>query len=551
MSQPTQPSPPTDPSDLSKEEEIFQVRLQKAEELKKRGINPYGNGYNPKNTCGQINAAHANDDAAALEQKALSYDIAGRVMAYKTFGKLVFLKLRDRSGELQAMLRKNVVGDEGWDVLTKFTDIGDVVAVSGKCIRTKTGELSIDSEKFTFLTKSLRPLPEKWHGLSDIETRHRQRYVDLISSYPQVRDIFRVRTQVVRGIQKFLDARDFIEVETPILHKPEEAGGAAAKPFATHHNALSLDLKLRIATELHLKRLVVGGMDRVYEIGRIFRNEGIDRKHNPEFTSVEFYCAYATYEDLISLTEEMIVSLADEILKKRELTFQGQTISLERPFPRVSMVQSVAAELKEQGHLDVGDFAKMNAEHATTLRALATYCQMSGSEKAMAVARAWSADAKGHGAIEVPKAGGKEVDSVGEAIAVLFEHLVEPKLPKDKPAFVTDFPFEVSPLARRRDAEPRLTDRFELFMAGMEVANAFSELNDPLDQRQRFEKQVERQKKGDQEAMPYDHDYVRALEFGMPPTAGEGIGIDRLVMLFTDQPNIREVILFPLLKPLT
>jgi len=520
------PQPPADngsDGDLStKEEEIFQVRLQKADELKKRGINPYGNGYNPKNTCGQIVAAHANDDAAALEQKALNYDIGGRIMAMRTMGKLMFAKIRDRNGELQAMIRKNVVGDAAWEILTKFTDIGDVVAVSGRCIRTKTGELSIDTEKFTFLTKGLRPLPEKWHGLSDIETRHRQRYVDLISTYPQVRDIFRARTQVVRGIQKFLDSRDFIEVETPILHKPEEAGGAAAKPFPTHHNALDLDLKLRIATELHLKRLVVGGLDRVYEIGRIFRNEGIDRKHNPEFTTVEFYCAYATYEDLIALTEELLVSLADDILKKRELTFQGQAISLERPFPRVSMVKSVAAELAKQNKLPAdASNDDLYGKHAAVLLA------------------------------EAKNAGGKPVDSVGEAIAVIFEHLVEPTLPKDRPAFVTDFPFEVSPLARRRDAEPRLTDRFELFMAGMEVANAFSELNDPLDQRQRFEKQVERQKKGDQEAMPYDHDYVRALEFGMPPTAGEGIGIDRLVMLFTDQPNIREVILFPLLKPLS
>jgi len=517
----TAPAQPPEPDAASKEQEIFQIRLQKAEALRQKGINPYGNGLMPRHEAGQIQKAHAGDDAAALEQKAQTYQIAGRVMAFKTFGKLTFLLLRDRTGELQAMLRKNAVGEQAWEVLSKHTDVGDIVAVEGKAIRTKTGELSIDVATFTFLTKSLRPLPEKWHGLADIETRHRQRYVDLISTYPGVQEIFRKRTKIIRGIQTFLDGRDFIEVETPILHKPEEAGGAAAKPFPTHHNALDLGLKLRIATELHLKRLVVGGFERVYEIGRIFRNEGIDRRHNPEFTTVEFYWAYATCEDLIGLTEELLVSLAERVLGKPEIAFQGQAISLARPFPRVSMVDAVAAELQRQGKIDSVARDDLYGKHAPALVS------------------------------EAHRVSGKKPESTGEAIAVLFEHLVEAQLPKDRPSFVVDFPIEVSPLARRRDADPRLTDRFELYVAGMEVANAFSELNDPLDQRQRFEKQVERQKKGDDEAMPYDHDFVRALEFGMPPTAGEGIGVDRLVMLFCDQPNIREVILFPLLKPLS
>jgi lysyl-tRNA synthetase class 2 len=539
---------PNEHADHTKEEELFQVRLGKAEELRKRGINPFGNGFAPKNVVQQIVDAHGKQNAEEIEKAAASYQIAGRLMAKRGQGKLIFAKLRDRTGEVQLMLQKNVLGDATFEVLNKLVDVGDIVAASGKAIRTKTGELTISVEHFQVLTKSLRPLPEKWHGISDVETRFRQRYLDLISTYPQVRDIFRKRTQIVRGLQRFLDSRDFIEVETPVLHKPEEAGGAAAKPFETTHKAHSMQLKLRIATELHLKRLVVGGFDRVYEIGRIFRNEGMDRRHNPEFTSVEFYWAYATYEDLIQLTEELFVQLAREVVGKEELTFQGQTISLARPFPRISMVQSVIAELKEQGHLDVGDFEAMNTKHATALKALATYCQMGGVERAMAVCRAWNNEPGAHSGLNVPQAGGKEIDSVGEAVAVLFEHLVEPKLPKDKPAFVVDFPLEVSPLARRRDSDGRLTDRFELFMAGMEVANAFSELNDPLDQKQRFEKQVERKAK-DEEAMPYDADFVRALEYGMPPTAGEGIGIDRLVMLFTDSPNIREVILFPLLKP--
>lgn len=534
---------------ISKEEELFKVRLGKVESLRQRGAHPFGNGVAPKNTAAEIHAAHAEQDGPAVEAAHAAYSVAGRIVAMRTFGKAAFIKLRDRTGELQAHIRKDLLGDSTYELFSKDVDVGDYVFVSGEAFRTKTGELSISAKEFKFLTKSLRPLPEKWHGLSDVETRYRQRYLDLVSTYPDVQKIFRLRSKLIRGIQHFLDAKDFLEVETPMLHKPEEAGGAAARPFETHHNALSLELKLRIATELHLKRLVVGGMERVYEIGRIFRNEGIDRRHNPEFTTIEFYWAYATYEDLIELTEALFERLAIDLLGKAELTYQGQVISLARPFPQVSMVKSVIEHLKAHGNFDAGSFDDLNGKHATTIRALATYCQTAGGDRALTVCRSWFAEG-GHGELAIPQAGGKEVDSVGEAISVLFEHLVEPTLDRSRPVFVTDFPLEVSPLARRRDSDPRLTDRFELYMAGMEVANAFSELNDPIDQKQRFEKQMERKAKGDSEAMPYDADFIRALEHGMPPTAGEGIGIDRLVMLFTDQPNIREVILFPLLKPL-
>jgi lysyl-tRNA synthetase class 2 len=357
--------------------------------------------------------------------------------------------------------------------------------------------------------------------MTDVEQRYRQRYVDLAVT-PGVRDVFVKRARVVSGIRRFLDARGYLEVETPTLHKPEEAGGAAARPFETHHNALDLDLKLRIATELHLKRLVVGGLDRVYEIGRIFRNEGIDRRHNPEFTSIEFYQAYATHEDLMQLTEELVHGLAVEVAGGPVVTFQGQAIDFTPPFPRVSMLEVGARALG------------LSPAHA-----------LAGKGLAEALAQAAARENVSEEAWKLEQAAGK---SPGEAIALAFEVFGEPELPKDRPAFVVDFPLETSPLSRRRDADPRLVDRFELFAAGMELANAFSELNDPADQRARFEAQVKAKAAGDEEAMPFDEDFVRALEHGMPPTAGEGIGIDRLTMLLTDSPSIRDVILFPLLK---
>jgi lysyl-tRNA synthetase class 2 len=417
-------------------------------------------------------------------------------------------------------VRKDRVGEDGFAVF-KLLDVGDVVAAEGPATRTKTGELTLEAARFTILTKALRPLPEKWHGLTDVEARYRQRYVDLAVT-PGVRDVFVRRARIVSTIRRFLDARGYLEVETPTLHKPEEAGGAAARPFETHHNALDLDLKLRIATELHLKRLVVGGLERVYEIGRIWRNEGIDRRHNPEFTSIEFYQAYATDQDLMRLTEELFHALAVEVTGGPAVTFQGQRIDLTPPYPRFSLL--------ELGSRALG----LSPEDALAGR---------GLQEALARAAARENDAEG--AWKLEQAAKK---SPGEAIALAFEIFGEPQLPKDRPAFVVDFPLETSPLSRRRDADPRLVDRFELFVAGMELANAFSELNDPADQRARFEAQVKAKAAGDEEAMPYDEDFVRALEHGMPPTAGEGIGIDRLAMLLTDSPSIRDVILFPLLK---
>jgi lysyl-tRNA synthetase, class II len=514
----------TEPEDVSKEQEIFNARLKKAEDLRQKGLNPYRNGFEPSHTAGKI-AEELGKLATPdeVEKASGAYAVAGRVLANRTFGKAAFLKLRDRSGDLQIWIKKDVLGDAAFDVY-KLADLGDIIGVRGSCTRTKTGELTLVAKEFAILTKSLRPLPEKWHGLSDIETRCRQRYLDLIVT-DGVKNIFFKRHRIVRGLQRFLDGRGFIEVETPTLHKPEEAGGAAARPFQTHHNALDLDLKLRIALELHLKRLIVGGIERVYEIGRIFRNEGIDRRHNPEFTMVEFYWGYATYLDLMKLTEDLLVTLAVDVTGSAVVPYQGQSIDFTPAYPRVSMVEHTARELG------------LSAEEALSGKGLKEACARAAKETRE---RELASILEHAATLATP----------GETIARAFEAVGEPKLPKDRPVFVTDFPIEVSPLARRRDTDPRVTDRFELYAGGMEVCNAFSELNDPVDQRARFERQVELAKKGDQEAMPYDEDFVRALEHGMPPTAGEGIGIDRLTMLFTDSASIRDVILFPLLKPL-
>jgi lysyl-tRNA synthetase class 2 len=502
-------------------EDQIRLREQKAQMLREQGAHPYGNGVVVPHTTGFVRVRHEDDDAQRLEEdQSEPYGVAGRIVAMRTMGKATFLSLRDRTGDLQIFVKKDKVGEQAYELL-KLADLGDIAFARGRAMRTRTGELSIEATEFRLLTKALRPLPEKWHGLTDHETRYRQRYVDL-SANLDVREIFRRRTRLITGIRNFLDERDFIEVETPVLHKPEEAGGATARPFATHHNALDLDLKLRIALELHLKRLIVGGLERVYEIGRVFRNEGIDRRHNPEFTMLEFYQAYATYEDLMSLTEQMIWSLAEEVTRNDEVIYQGQKIQFAPPWPRLSMVGEVGRIYGVAGtqsqQLDA--LAKLSAEQ--------WLARVEDREMRQKFAKA---------------------PSTGEKIAWAFEALVEPMLPADRPCFVVDFPLEISPLARRRDSEPRLVDRFEAFAGGMEIANAFSELNDPRDQEARFRAQVEAAARGDQEAMPWDRDYIRALEHGMPPTAGEGVGIDRLAMLFTDSPSIRDVILFPLLKP--
>jgi lysyl-tRNA synthetase class 2 len=515
-------SPPAaDRDDLgAAEREILAQRVKKAEALRALGVNPFGNGIRPANVAADLHARYGSQPAEEIAKDPGAWSVAGRVLAVRAFGKAAFLKVRDRSGDLQLWVKKDRLTEREFEVY-KLLDVGDVVHASGPATRTKTGELTLEATTFTLLTKSMRPLPEKWHGLSDVEQRYRQRYVDLVVT-EGVRDVFRKRARIVSTIRRFLDGRGYLEVETPTLHKPEEAGGAAARPFETHHNALDIDLKLRIATELHLKRLVVGGLERVYEIGRIFRNEGIDRRHNPEFTSIEFYEAYATHEDLIRLTEELLHALALEVNGGPVVTFQGQAIDLTPPYPRVSMLAEGARALG------------LSPEDA-----------LAGKGLAEALARA---AAREHDAEQAWKLEQAAKRSPGEAVALAFEIFGEPALPKDRPAFVVDFPIETSPLSRRRDADPRLVDRFELFVAGMEVANAFSELNDPHDQRARFEAQVKARAAGDDEAMPYDEDFVRALEHGMPPTAGEGIGIDRLTMLLTDSPSIRDVILFPLLK---
>jgi lysyl-tRNA synthetase class 2 len=502
------------------EREIIAQRVRKADALRALGVNPFGNGYAPRNVAADLVARFGDAPSDQIAKDPGSWSIAGRCLAVRSFGKAAFLRVRDRSGEIQVWVKKDKVGEQAFEVF-KLLDVGDLVAAEGPATRTKTGELTLEATSFTIVTKSLRPLPEKWHGLTDVETRYRQRYVDLVVT-PGVRDVFVKRAKIVTTIRRFLDERGYLEVDTPVLHKPEEAGGAAARPFETHHNALDMHLKLRIATELHLKRLVVGGLERVYELGRIFRNEGIDRRHNPEFTSIEFYQAYATHEDLIRLTEDLMHTLAVAVTGGPKVTFQGQEIDFTPPYPRLSLLEMGARALG------------LTPEDA-----------LAGKGLAEAVARAATRENDSEGAWKLEQAARR---SPGEAIAIAFEVFAERDLPKDRPSFVVDFPLETSPLSRRRDSDPRLVDRFELFVAGMEVANAFSELNDPLDQRARFEAQVKARALGDEEAMPYDEDFVRALEIGMPPTAGEGVGIDRLVMLLTDSPSIRDVIFFPLLK---
>ncbi len=520
MREPTPPPAPP-PGDLgASEREILAQRARKADALRALGVNPFGNGATPRHTTRDLVQRYGDAPAEEIAKDPGAWSIAGRVLAVRSFGKAAFLQVVDGAGKLQVWVKKDKVGERGFEIF-KLLDIGDIVAAEGPATRTKTGELTLEATSFTILTKSLRPLPEKWHGLTDVEQRYRQRYVDLIVTQG-VKETFLKRTRIVSTIRRFLDDRGYVEVETPTLHKPEEAGGAAARPFETHHNALDLELKLRIATELHLKRLVVGGLERVYEIGRIWRNEGIDRRHNPEFTTIEFYQAYATHEDLMRLTEELFHTLAVEVAGSPAVTFQGQRIDLTPPYPRVSMVAEGARALG------------LSVEDALAGRGLAE-----------ALARAAARENESEDAWKLEQAAKR---SPGEAIAAAFEVFGEPRLPKDRPAFVVDFPIETSPLSRRRDADPRLVDRFELFVGGMECANAFSELNDPTDQRARFEAQVRAKASGDEEAMPFDEDFVRALEHGMPPTAGEGIGIDRVTMLLTDSPSIRDVILFPLLK---
>jgi len=436
----------------------------------------------------------------------VAVSLAGRLMTLRDHGKTTFADLKDRTGQIQIYLREDRLGNEAYSLM-KWTDIGDFLGVTGRLFRTRTGELTVAADEFRLLTKSLRPLPEKWHGLVDVETRYRQRYLDLVAN-PEAAAVFHRRSQLMREVRQFFDQRGFLEVETPMMQTV--AGGAAARPFVTHHNALDMDLYLRIAPELYLKRLLVGGLERVYEINRNFRNEGIDTRHNPEFTMLEFYQAYADYHDLMTLTEELLPHLCRVLLGGEELTYQGVRISLSPPWPRLTVVEALRK---------VGGIREEDLEGAEELRAVA-------ARRGVPVQAGWG--------------WGKLVDA-------LMAHLVEPHLVQ--PTFLLDFPLELSPLARSQPDNPRLAQRFELFVAGLELANAYTELNDPQEQRQRFEEQLRAREGGDEEAHRMDEDFVRALEYGMPPAAGEGIGIDRLAMLFTDSPSIRDIILFPVLRP--
>lgn len=487
------------------ESELIRKRRGKIDSLKADGIELYPNGVRVTDTTADIISRYAHMDNEALAQVGSRFTLAGRLMAIRDFGKGAFINLQDRKGRIQALIRKNNAGEKAFSLFKKL-DMGDIVFIAGKVFKTKTNELTIDVDELKLLSKAIHPLPEKWHGLTDIETRYRQRYLDLIVN-PNVQQVFHLRSRIIKLIRQFMEDRDFLEVETPMMQP--KAGGAVARPFKTHHNTLGIDLYLRIAPELYLKRLITGGMERVYEINRNFRNEGISTFHNPEFTMLEFYYAYATYEDLMDMTEEMFTFLAREIFGGLKFIYQGNDIDLTPPWPRISVKEAILH-----------------------------YCGLEpdvldNREKALIQAKNMKLDVK-------------DDDPLGKLIMAIFEGFVEDKL--IQPHFVTQYPVEVSPLSRRNMADPSLTDRFELYICGREIANAFSELNDPADQRERFVMQLKERETGDEEAHEMDEDYITALEYGMPPTAGEGIGIDRLVMLFTDSPSIRDVILFPQMR---
>jgi lysyl-tRNA synthetase class 2 len=488
--------------------DLLKVRLEKIAALKAAGVDLYPNDVRPLNTTADILAQFGDADGDTLAKLTQKFSLAGRIMAIRNFGKAAFIKIQDRKGRIQSYIAKDILNADAYFVFKKL-DIGDIIYVSGKLFRTRTNELTIEAEELRLLSKALRPLPEKWHGLTDVETRYRQRHLDLISSSP-VKETFYRRSRIIRFIRKFMDDHDFLEVETPMMQP--RAGGAMARPFKTHHNALDMDFYLRIAPELYLKRLVTGGLERVYELNRNFRNEGISTFHNPEFTMMEFYQAYATYEDLMSFTEELFTGIATDIFGGLKFTYQGTEIDMTPPWRRISVKDALIQ--------------------------MAGMTPASLEDKVLALAFA------GKTGCEV-----KETDPLGKILMAIFDEVVEKKLVA--PTFVTHYPVAVSPLSRRSNNQPDLTDRFELYIHGREIANAFSELNDPADQRDRFLQQIKEREAGDDEAHEMDEDYIRTLEYAMPPTAGEGIGIDRLVMLFTDSASIRDVILFPLLKDKT
>ena len=490
-------------TDIKEEDlnDLMQVRREKLNDIRGKGLEPYGGRFERTHS-----ARFIIDNFDQMENKPVA--VAGRIMSKRGMGKASFAHIQDSTGQIQIYMRSNDIGAEPYEFFGKL-DIGDIIGVQGQVFKTRMGEVTVAAAGFNLLAKSLRPLPEKWHGLKDVELRYRQRYVDLIVN-PEVRDVFVTRSKIVRAFRNFLDSKDFLEAETPMMQSIP--GGATAKPFVTHHNALNLKLYMRIAPELYLKRLLVGGFDKVYEINRNFRNEGISTRHNPEFTMMELYQAYADYNDMMDLTEELISTVTKEVLGSAVINYQGAEIDLSPGWTRTPMLEAV----KVHSGLD--------------------FSVIKTAEEARGAVKQASIN------IELDPA-----DSWGDILNKVFEETVEPRL--IQPTFIMDYPVEISPLAKRKAENPGLTYRFELFIYGREIANAFSELNDPIDQRSRFMKQVEKRKAGDEEAHMMDEDYVNALEYGMPPAGGLGIGIDRLVMLLTNTYSIRDVILFPLMKP--
>ena len=491
---------------MEESSELIKQRARKLEELRSQGIDPYPNDFRVTHTTKHIletYGALSDEELKVLEK---IFSLAGRILAIRDFGKASFVQIQDRKGRIQAYVRKDIIGDQAFQVFKTF-DIGDIVGLTGKIFRTKTKELTLEALNIRLLTKSLRPLPEKWHGLTDIEARYRHRYLDLIAN-PRAKEIFLTRIRAIQMIREFFKSRDYLEVETPMMQPIP--GGATAKPFKTHHNALDMELYLRVAPELYLKRLVIGGIERIFEINRSFRNEGISTFHNPEFTMLEFYESYATYEDMMALTEELCGSMVKEFRGGLQFTYQGLEIDFTPPWRRVPFQEA----LSKIGHLDPAVLRDpMMAREAARETGLQP---------------------------EPERSHGKVLDD-------LFKERVEPHL--QQPTFITHYPTEISPLARGNRDHPEVVDRFELFVAGREIANGFSELNDPVEQRERFVRQLKERAEEDESFLRIDEDFLQALETGMPPTAGEGIGIDRWVMLLTDAPSIRDVIFFPLLRP--
>ncbi|MCP1161558.1 lysine--tRNA ligase [Bacillus sp. 1813sda1] len=481
------------------------VRREKLHNLREQGIDPFGKRFERTNATNDLLSLYGEFSKEELEEKEISVSIAGRIMTKRGKGKAGFAHIQDLHGQVQIYVRKDAVGDEEYE-LFKTADLGDLVGIEGKVFKTNVGELSVKATGFTLLTKSLRPLPDKYHGLKDVEQRYRQRYLDLITSM-ESRETFVTRSKIIREMRRYLDDNGYLEVETPMMHAI--AGGASARPFTTHHNALDMELYMRIAIELHLKRLIVGGLEKVYEIGRVFRNEGVSTRHNPEFTMIELYEAYADYKDIMKLTENMVAHIAKQVLGTTTIQYGDYEINLEPEWTRLHMVDAI----KEHSGADfwnpmsVGEARELAKEHNVDI---------------------------------------KDTMEVGHIINEFFEQKVEDKL--IQPTFIYGHPVEISPLAKKNDEDPRFTDRFELFIVAREHANAFTELNDPIDQKERFEAQLKEREQGNDEAHMMDDDYIEALEYGMPPTGGLGIGIDRLVMLLTNAPSIRDVLLFPAMR---